>query len=151
MKPVKFELNGKVYDLLWNANAMFAFFDKFGDKESVLDHIAGSDSKSWENTVWVLVKLAQQGELWRRYNGEDAQKMLTAEDLQRATGVADVLRARNSVIEAYYAGFDRERPNEEQEVDLFLSEWQKKTEPALPDASGLASRRSFWDYLFGKR
>ena len=122
MKPVKFELNGKVYDLLWNANALFAFYDKFGDKESVLDHIAGSDSKSWENTVWVLVKLAQQGELWRRYNGEDAQKMLTAEDLQRATGVADVLRARSSVIEAYYAGFDRERPSEEQEVDLFLSE-----------------------------
>ena len=129
MKTVEFELNERVYHLYWNANTLFAFYDRFGDKDSVMDHIAGNSSESWENTVWLLVKLAQQGELWRRYNGEDQQPMLTAEDLQRTMGPLDVIRARSAIIEAYYKGFEREKPSEEQEVDLFLAEYQKKTGP----------------------
>ena len=150
MKTVEFELNGKVYHLYWNANSLFAFYDRFGDKDAVMDHIAGNDSKSWENTVWMLVKLAQQGELWRRYCGEDSRPMLTSDDLQRCMCPLDVIRARSAILEAYYKGFEREKPDEEQEVDLFLAEYQKKTEPALPETSGSASRRSFWASLFGR-
>lgn len=151
MKTVEFELNGKSYPLFWNANALFAAWDKFGDKGDLMEHFAGSDSESWDNTVWMIVKLAQQGEAWRRYSGEEAQPMLTVEDVQRTAGPMDALRMRSAIRAAYYKGFEREAPDEEEEVDLGLLELQKKTESASPEPSGSASRPSFLAFLFGKR
>lgn len=151
MKTVEFELNGRTLYLFMNANALFACWDKFGDKGDLMDQIAGTDSASWDNTVWMLVKLAQQGEAWRRYQGEDPVKILTAEEAQRTMTPADALRARSAIQKAYALCFEREQASEEQEVDLYLAEWQKKTEPASPEANGSASRRSFWASLFGRR
>ena len=150
MKAVEFELNGKVYPLLWNANALFAAWDKFGDKGDLMDHFAGSTGESWDDTVWMIVKLAQQGEAWRRYNGEDAQPMLTVDDVKRTASPLDVIRIRAAIREAYFKGFEREAPSEEEEIDLGLLELQKKTEAGSPEASGSASRPSFWAFLFGK-
>lgn len=151
MKTVEFELNGKEYSLLWNANALFAAWDKFGDKGDLMENFAGTDGGSWDNTVWMIVKLAQQGEAWRRYNGEDARPMLTAEEVQRTAGPMDVIRMRSAIRAAYNCGFEREEAKEDEAVDIYLAEWQKKTESASPEPSGLASRPSFLDFLFGKR
>lgn len=151
MKTVEFTLNGKEYSLLWNATAMFAAWDQFGDKGDLMEHFAGADSESWNNTVWMIVKLAQQGEAWRRYSGEEAKPMLTVEDVQRTAGPMDALRMRSAIREAYYKGFEREAPDKEEEIDLGLLELQKKTESGSPEPSGSASRPSFLAFLFGKR
>lgn len=151
MKTVEFQLNGKVYDLLWNANVMFAAWDQFGDKGELMDHFTGSDSQSWENTIWMVVKLAQQGELWRRYSGETPRPMLTVEEVRRTAGPLDALRMRSAIRAAYYKGFEREAPGEEEEIDLGLLELQKKTASGSPAPSGSASRPSFWAFLCGRR
>lgn len=151
MKPVEFELNGRTLHLLLNANALFACYDRFGSKDDLLEKITGANGESWDNTVWVLVKLAQQGEAWRRYMGEDPIPMLTEAEAQRTMSPKDALMARAAIRAAYERGFQREDVSEEETVDLFLSEWQKKTAPVSPDPAGSASRRSFWDYLLRKR
>lgn len=151
MKTVEFELNGRTLHLLMNANALFACWDRFGDKGDLMAEIAGTDGESWDNTVWMLVKLAQQGEAWRRYMGEEPVKLLTAEEAQRTMLPPDAIRARAAIREAYALCFRREEDQEEKEVDLFLAEYQKKTEPASPGPNGSASRRSFFASLFGKR
>lgn len=150
MKTVEFELVGRTYHLLLNGAALFDAYDHFGDKGDLMDHIAGANRDSFENTVWMLVKLCQQGEAWRRYNGEDPQPMLSTEAALLFLGPMDVIRARAAIREAYALGFEREAPSEEEEIDLGLLELQKKTEPALREANGSASRRSFWAFLFGK-
>ena len=115
-----------------------------------MDHIAGANRDSFDNTVWLLVKLCQQGEAWRRHNGEDPQPMLSTDAALLLLGPMDVIRARAAIRAAYAMGFEREDPSEEEEIDLGLLELQKKTEPASPEANGSASRRSFWASLFGK-
>lgn len=150
MKPVEFDLNGRTLHLLLNANALFACYDRFGSKDDLLEKIVGTNGESWENTVWVLVKLAQQGELWRRYCGEDPIPMLTEAEAQRIMMPLDAVRARAAIRKAYALGFEREEIGEEEKVDLFLSEWQKKTEPASRAQNGLALPRSFWGFLSGK-
>lgn len=151
MKTVEFELNGRTHHLFLNGAALFDAYDKFGDKGNLLDHMTGTGRESFDNTVWFLVKLAQQGEAARRFQGEDPCPMLTAEEASRMMGPLDVIRAQAAVREAWALGFRREKTSEEAEIDLFLEEYQKKTGPGSPGAGGLASRPSFWASLFGRR
>ena len=116
-----------------------------------MENFAGTDRGSWDNTVWMIVKLAQQGEAWRRYSGEEARPMLSAEEVQRTASPMDVLRIRSAIRAAYNRGLEQEEANEDEIVDIYLAEWQKKTASASPEQSGSASRPSFLGYLFGKR
>lgn len=150
MKTVEFELNGRVHHLILNGAALFDAYDKFGDKGSLLDHMTGTSRESFDNTVWFLVKLAQQGEAVRRFQGEEPAPMLTAEEVLRTLRPVDVLRAQAAVREAWALGFERETVPEEEEIDLGLLELQKKTEPGSPAPSGWTSRPSFWASLFGR-
>lgn len=150
MKPVEFELNGRTHHLLLTGAALFDAYDKFGDKGDLLDRVSGTSRESYDDTVWMLVKLAQQGEAWRRFSGEEATPMLTVEEALRTLRPVDVIRARAAIRAAYAIGFDREEPDEAREIDLGLLELQKKTGPGSPDPDGSASRRSFWASLFGR-
>lgn len=149
MKTVDFELNGRTYHLILNGAALFDAYDKFGDKGNLLDHMDGTGRESFDNTIWFLVKMAQQGEAVRRWEGEEPSPMLTAEEAVRTMLPMDVVRARAAIRQAYTLGFRRER-DEETEIDLFLEEYQKKTGPGSPGPSGSASRAGFWASLFGR-
>lgn len=150
MKTVEFELNGRTHHLLLTGAALFEAYDRFGDKGDLLEHISGTDKDSFHATVWMLVKLAQQGEAWRRHSGCEAAPMLTVEEAALALRPVDVLRARAAIRAAYCLGFGREEPDEGREIDLGLMELQKKTGPGSPAAGGSALRRSFWASLFGR-
>lgn len=150
MKTVEFELNGRTHHLILNGAALFDAYDKFGDKGDLLDRVAGTGRESFDNTVWMLVKMAQQGEAARRWQGEEPAPMLTAEEAMRTMSPLDVVRARAAIRAAYAIGFEREAPSEEEEIDLGLLELQKKTAPGSPGHSGSASPRSFLASLFGR-
>lgn len=127
MKTIEFELNGQTYHLLMNAAALFDCYDKFGDKGGILDHIIGTTRESFDATVWILVKLCQQGELLRRYQGEVPLPMLSVDEATKTMSPLDLTRARAAIREAFFSGFDRETKSEEEEIDLGLLELQKKT------------------------
>lgn len=150
MKTVEFALNGRVHHLFLNGAALFDAYDKFGDKGSLMDHMNGTSRASFDNTVWFLVKLAQQGEAMRRWQGEEPQPMLTAEEALRTMRPPDCVRARAAIREAYHRGFAQEETDEEREIDLYLEEFQKKTGPGSPGPDGSASRAGFWASLFGR-
>ena len=151
MKTVEFELNGRTYHLLLTGAALFDAYDKFGDTGDLIEQIVGTTRASFDNTVWMLVKLAQQGEAWRRHNGEEQLPMLTVEEALRTMCPLDVIRARAAIRAAYAIGFEREAPDEEEAVDLGLLELQKKTGLALLDPVGSPSRPSFFASLFGRQ
>ena len=129
IRTIEFPWEGHTYHLLLNAAALFDLYDKFGDKGYLLDHIDGTGRKSFDATAWILVKLAQQGELLRRYQGDDPGPMLTYDAVIRTMSPRDMIQARDAIRRAYAAGFGRDVPPEdEEEEDLGLLELQKKTE-----------------------
>lgn len=69
MRTVPVTLGGVTYHLLLNGAALFDLYDRFGDTGSLTDHLQGAGREAFENTCFFLAKLAEQGELWRRYLG----------------------------------------------------------------------------------
>ena len=80
MRTAPFSFNGQTYHLLFNGAALFDIYDEFGTEGSVTDHILGKDRKALEALCWYLEELAWQGELLRRYEGRDPQKVPAAAD-----------------------------------------------------------------------
>lgn len=127
MKTYPFEHNGQTFHLCLNGAALFDIYDKFGTKGFVTDHIKGNSRKSLENTCWVLAKLAEQGELVRRYQGHDHGTFPTEQMFRATLSPLKVVEARKAIGEAVALGFRREEEDEEEEIDLGLAELQKKT------------------------
>ena len=68
--------------------------------------------------------LAEQGELARRYEGDDKGETPDEEQLRAAVMPYDVIAMRQSVLEALMRGYKRDVP--EEETALGLAELQKK-------------------------
>lgn len=145
---MEFELAGTTYHLLLNAAALFDCYERFGDKGSLLDHITGTTTKAFDNTCWMLVKLAQQGEIFRRFQGLDKQPMLTVPQAQALLSPLDLIAAQTAIREAYAASFERKVRDEEEDVDLGLLELQKKTGLASIVRNGFSGRLKSWVSAF---
>lgn len=130
MKLCKITIAGQPYRLCLNGAALFDCYDKFGTDGFLTDHIKGNSRKAFNATCWMFAKLAEQGELVRRYQGYDRQPIRTVEQFQAMFRPVDVLTARQAIEAAVQLGFAREEPDEEDaEIDLGLQELEKKTEP----------------------
>ena len=150
MKTVEFQLDGQVYHLILNGAALFDAYDEFGTKGDLLDLVTGTSRESFDHTCWMLVKLAQQGEAVRRFQGEEPSPMLTPMQAQRMLTPVDVVRARAAIRAAVAIGFEREAPDEEEEIDLGLAELQKKTGLASRGRGSFSGPLKFWASLFGR-
>ena len=144
MKHIDFEFNGHTYALSFTAEALFTVYDKFGFTSDIFKatKILEPTLEGWKNCCWLAALMASQGELQRRHRGEDAQRMVTMEELRTGFMAADSLRLRQAVRDALEQGFQRDvpPPDEEQEVNLVLlerEEAEKKAKAAV--ASGLRS------------
>lgn len=145
---MEFELGGTTYHLLLNVAALFDCYEHFGDKGSLLDHITGTTAKAFDNTCWMLVKLAQQGEIFRRYQGMDKQPMLTVAQAQTLLSPLDLIAAQTAIREAYASGFERKVKDEEDDIDLGLVELQKKTGLASIVRNGFSGQLKSWASVF---
>lgn len=81
MKTVEFIWDGKPLYLMLNGTALFDILDRYGSRAEILELIEGNDKKSYLNTCWILSKLAEQGELARRFLGHDHATYPTPERL----------------------------------------------------------------------
>ena len=158
MRSVPFEFNGRTYELAFTAEALFRCMDQY---DGAIDVIAAT--KCGENTLeglkgacWLGALLASQGELQRRYRGEDPLPMLTAEELRRSAGPADILALRTAIQAAVALGLRRSVPDQDEdaEVDAVLAERaaaEKKTEILAGFVlSGLQRVRRSWASRSGR-
>lgn len=132
MRTVEFEHNGHVWHLLLNGAALCDIYDKFPEAKSVLDPIQGDGKVSFDAIVWMLTRLAVQGELYRRWEGQDKGPLPSETTFRLTLLPADVLRARVAIAKAVALGFGRqvddEAANKDGPVDVGLLELtQKKT------------------------
>lgn len=121
MKTVEFDLGDMRLYLCMNGAALFDIYEKFGRKGQILDHIQGNSKEAFENTCWFLWKLAEQGELVRRWMGHRPRAILQERQLRALLGPMDVPRAKEAIGEAARQGFAMETPIERKErIDLGL-------------------------------
>ena len=127
MNTVDFIWNGQTLHLLLNGAALFDIFDRYGSDAEILELIAGSGRKDLEATCWILAKLAEQGELARRYLGYDREKPPQAGRLIALMAPMEIPRARVAITQAVRLGFGMRHGEAEEYTDLGLQELQKKT------------------------
>ena len=130
MKSVKIELAGATCYLCMNAAALFAIYDRYGTKGSVLDPIQTGDKAGFEATCWFLATLAEQGELVRRWQGLERGPIVPEQYFRVNLKPLDVAGAKDAIREAITLGFSREEEREKRVRDLGLEELQKKTAKA---------------------
>lgn len=154
MKYIDFEFNGTTYALSFTAEALFTVYDKFGYTSDILGttHVLEPSVEGWKNCCWLAALMASQGELQRRHRGEDAQRMISMEELRTGFMAADSVRLRQAVRAALEQGFERDvpAPDEEQEVNLVLlerEEAEKKATAAAVHALHTWSQRLFGSIL----
>lgn len=129
MKLITYELNGKQLYLLLNGEALFDCYDKLGREKSLLEHLEAEDKAGFENMVWMLCELAMQGELYRRYQGEDRGPILTYGQAITEILPTDIPQLKLALSAAIRNGFLRENPSDEDQ-DPWLAEIdQKKKKP----------------------
>lgn len=120
-------LAGKAYRLLFNGAAMFAAQDILGGR-NIGEALSTPGSEGFDLLCKLTVIMAEQGELFRRYEGHKKAPLLKEEDLRLLATPYDVMEIRTAAFEAVSAGYRREVEEDEEEADLGLQELQKKTE-----------------------
>ena len=125
MKTVEFVLADTTYYLCLNGSALFSCYDHLGT--DFIEKISGDTKDSFEATCWMLSTLAMQGEIVRRWEGQDKGPMLSSQKAAALLMPQDVVRARESILAAYDLAFQRETATDDEEIDLGLLELQKKT------------------------
>ena len=152
MKSVPYAFNGVTYALSFTAEALFRIYEKYGEDADVLEctQFMENTVEGWKGACWLGALLASQGELQRRYMGEDPVPMLSAEELRRGASPADMLALRRAIQEAMRIGMTRTVPDgdDEAEVDAVLAErsaLEKKTRALAAAAlDGLRSAFASW-------
>jgi hypothetical protein len=115
---------GREYPLLLNGNAYFKLIGLFGDN----DVIGGLMACDFERVCEAAAILAEQAELDRRADGYGDLPFLDGARLAVKSGVAQAFAVKSAVMQAAIDGFEREKLDENEEIDLSLAELNKKKE-----------------------
>lgn len=125
MELINFAINGQEYHLLLNGTALFNCYDRLGREKTLMDHLEAGDKQGYDNMLWMLCEFAMQGELYRRWQGEDRGPIL-----QYARAAAEVLPSQLPQLKLALAatirnGFTRQHLCDE-DSDPWLAEIEQK-------------------------
>lgn len=118
-------INFEDYTFLYNADALFKAQEKYPD--GFFHLLLKQDKEAFEALTWFLGELSLQGEIVRRYKGEDKKEYLTQEKAKHLLSIKEMPEALKVVINAIQQGLEIET-DEDEEIDEVLMELQKKTE-----------------------
>ena len=125
MIGLEYTFRETTYNLCLNGAALFAIYDKYGSDISVFDPIKTTDKAGFEAVCFYLHKLAEQGEIVRRWEGHKPRKIPSQGMFEALLSPNDVPEAKAAVQEALRLGFLREHDDREV-IDLGLLELEKK-------------------------
>lgn len=126
MNRVNVMFGGEEYSLLFNGFAMFAEKEIFGQESNIAVDCQKPGVEGFKVLCKAVSLLSEQGELARRYEGQESRKTLTEEQIAVTASPLDIIRLRTALVKAVLKGYEREI--EEGEKDLGLAELEKKTD-----------------------
>lgn len=131
MQLNKFLLDGKEYHLLLNGEALFDCYERFGQEKGLLEILETEGRDGYAAEAFMLATFSMQGELYRRWQGEDRGSYLSEPQARVLLTPADIPSLRATLIDTIMAGFNRKHP-EDGPVDPWLDELtQKKTKESV--------------------
>lgn len=131
MTLTTFTLDDKSYHLLLNGEALFDCFERFGQDRSLLELLEAEGREGYAVETFMLATFSMQGEMYRRWQGEDRGSYLSEAQARVLLTPADIPRLRAALIDTIVAGFDRKHPDDGP-VDPWLQELtQKKTKESV--------------------
>lgn len=131
MQLNKFTLDGKEYHLLLNGEALFDCYERFGQDKGLLDLLETDGRNGYEVIAFFLATFSMQGELYRRWQGEDRGSYLSESQARVLLKPADIPTLRAVLIDTIMDGFNRKH-SDDGPVDPWLNELtQKKTKESV--------------------
>lgn len=131
MNLTKYVLDGKEYHLLLNGEALFDCYEHFGYEKDFLDLIGSDGKDGFAAAAWMLSTFSMQGEMYRRWQGEDRGSYLREAQARAILTPADLPGLKLALMETIKAGFIRKHEGNAS-VDPWLQELsQKKTKESL--------------------
>ena len=115
-------INGQKYELLYNGAAMFAVHDICGEV-SLTDAIRAEGAEAFEIIARIGAELAKQGELLRRFMGEDKRPILTAEEILATTTPIGAMHLRTAIMAAITEGYKRSTAQEKNKPALMQAQY----------------------------
>lgn len=120
--------------LNFSVAVMFDAMDEFGSVNKLLELVQKESVDGFKAVAWVLVRMANDGELVRRAQGYDKQPLMKESDISMRMHPLEFAEMQKAAADAIVAGYKREHVRGEngEEVDLVLEEIeQKKTKAGV--------------------
>ena len=149
MKTTEVNFYGRTCHLRLTAAALYDIYERFGKDHGAFENIDGSDKATFDAACWYFAKFAEQGELSRRWEGHEAQPIITEDEVRVLMTPGDLPVVKTALVRTMQRGFACEVEDDEP-IDVGLLELQKKTAKAEAEPDSAKPRRSFWASLFGK-
>lgn len=126
MKTVPLDVCGHQITLLLNGQALFDCYDRFGMDKFLTEHIEGQSKESFEAACWMLAKLGEQGELYRRWQGLERRPILSENYFRVNLSPRETITVKDAIRNAVYLAFTREETDEDEVTDIYAEELKKK-------------------------
>ena len=116
---------GKYRPLLFSMEVMFDTAAKFGSMADCFDALEREDRAGTEAICWMMTRLVNEGEAYRRDAGFDPDKLFAQGEITINTP-AWYRIYKQAVLKAIELGYTREVEDPDEEVDLVLQEIKAK-------------------------
>ena len=116
-KTVTATIRDRKYHLAYTAKAMFELMDLLGDKELMRVMIDNSP-EGYRDICQAAEIMSRAAEELRRYEGQDAGEILSADELMISARPVDLLELKTAMTQAVAYGYGREIENKTEEIDL---------------------------------
>lgn len=125
MKLIEYALDGKIYHLLLNGTALFNCYEHFGKDKSLMQLLQDDTKVGYDAATWMLAEFSRQGELYRRYQGEEPGAYLQPAQAAIVAKPADLAGLKFALVDTIQAGFKRQHEDAEG-YDPWLAEIEQK-------------------------
>ena len=124
---VELEYRGRQITLLYSMDVLFDASEHFGSVRDMLSLLGAESREGFEAVRWMFARMAHEGELARRENGETPREDLPEDLISQRLRPAEYLIIRDACTKAVELGYRREEEDEEEtETDEGLEELRAK-------------------------
>ena len=124
---VELEYRERKITLLYSMDVLFDVSEHFGSVRDMLTLLSVESREGLEAVRWMFMRMAREGELARRENGETPGEDLPEDLIPRRLRPAEFIELQNACSKAVELGYRREEEDEEDaEEDEGLAELRAK-------------------------
>lgn len=132
---VELEYRGQPVTLLYSMDVLFDASERFGSVRDMLTLLGAESREGFEAVRWMFMRMAHEGELARRENGEKPREDLPEDLIPQRLRPGEYTIIRDACTKAVELGYRREEDDEEAaEEDEGLAELRAKKAGDAPTA-----------------